>query len=120
MKSRWSTRPGRRQRELLKEGTKPDQSVITDFFDLKTVCDFIDIREKINEQSGRSKDSSIAPLLERLYQNAISNSSAKQQGNRHEFIVKQFGISLLILSGKSIYKFIQTNLGKYVLACTKF
>ena len=117
MKSRWSTRSGRRQRDLLKEGTKPGQSVITDFFNLKTVCKFIEsnneIKEKINEQCGRPKQASVSPLLERLYQNANSNMSAKKQGNRHDFVVKQFGISLLILAGKSTYEFIQANLGKY-------
>ena len=53
MNTRWSTRSGRFQRVLLKEGAKPGQRVITDYFDLKNVCDFIEsndeIKMKINE-----------------------------------------------------------------------
>ena len=50
-----------------------------------------------------------------LYNNAKTNMSATKQGNRHDFIVKQFGIALLILPGKSAYEFLQANLGKHKL-----
>lgn len=118
MNTRWSTRSGRLQRVLLKEGTKPDQRAIIDYFDLKKVYDFVErndnIKTKINRHCGRSKDSDISPLLERLYNNAKTNISATKQGNRHDFVVKQFGIAMLILAGKSTYEFLQANLGKNV------
>lgn len=101
---------------LIKEGTKPGQSVITDYFDVQKICDFIEsnneIRTQINKNCGKSLESNISPLLQRLYNNAKTNISARKQGNRHDLVVKQFGIAMLILAGKSTYEFIQANFGK--------
>ena len=59
----------------------------------------------------KTKDLNVAPLLQRLFDNAKNNFKPSKQAIRHDNVVKQFAVSLLILTGKSGYELLQSNLG---------
>ena len=65
----------------------------------------------MNSSCGRATDANVAPLLKKLFDNAQNNSSASKKGYRHDTTIKLFAVSLLILTGKSGYEFLQSNLG---------
>ena len=50
----------------------------------------------------------MAPLLQRIYENAKSN--ANKNSNRHDGVVKKFALALLILIGNAGHELLQTNL----------
>ena len=100
----------------MKEGLAPNQSFITDFFDLSSVVAAIDdmdtIRTDINSTLGREPEGSVAPILENLYRTAEKNGkNSKKNANRYSKTVKEFASSLYCLVGKSSYEFVQENLG---------
>ena len=101
----------------MKDGLKPGQREMTDYFEMDKVCHTIDdnigIKTKINDIYGQPRGSSVAPLLQRLFDNAQNNTSKSKHANRHDRVVKQFAAALLILTGKSGYELLQSNLGKY-------
>ena len=67
------------------------------------------IRTDINRLFGRKEETSVAPLLQRIYENALKNTHNKS--NRHDGVVKRFSLALLILIGKAGYELLQKNLG---------
>ena len=100
----------------MRAGLAPNQSIITDFFDLSSVVHVIEnnvtIRTEINNSIGREPEKSVAPILEELYSTAEQNSKkSKKNANRFSKTVKEFASSLYCLIGKSSYDFVQTNLG---------
>lgn len=104
----------------MKDSLKSGQTSITTFFDFKMLCQSIendiDMRERINDFCGKAKESSVAPLLQRLFDNARNNGCAgSKHANRHDLIIKQFAAALVILIGKSGYDLLQANLGQYYL-----
>ena len=101
----------------MNESLKPGQTAITDYFDIDNVSETIEmnsvLRTRINDIRGQPKESSVTPLLQRLFENAQHNGSTKSKhANRHDMVVKQFAAALLILTGKSGYELLQANLGK--------
>ena len=78
MSALWNSRSYRRQSALQKLSNDERQSYLNDFF-LPTVSSYIDEHESISSNiieacGGSTTTSSVAPILQRLYQNAVSNS----------------------------------------------
>ena len=98
----------------MKDAIKPGQTYITNYFDVEKLRNSIEenyeIRSNINEVCGKPKDSNVAPLLQRLFDNAKNNFKPSKQAIRHDNVVKLFAVSLL-LTGTSGYELLQSNLG---------
>lgn len=113
---KWNSRSFRNREKLLRASMEPDQTKITEFFDIDTfsssVNDIVFIRKKVNETLGAEEDMTIAPMLKLLYSNALNNAKVKSKsGCRHEDPVKMFAAYMFCLIGKAGYEFIQSNVG---------
>ena len=88
---------------------------IYDFFDPSDIYEIVEqtshLKGNINKVCGREETSSVAPLLEKIYNNAVKNMEKSKSGVRHDSTVKKFSLALFILLGKSGYEFLQKNLG---------
>ncbi len=88
---------------------------ITDYFNIEDFSrkadDDIEIRACINRSIGIDESKSVAPILKRLFENAVKNTDLKSKGHRHDKLIKQFAASLLCLIGPGGYEMLQANLG---------
>uniref|UniRef100_A0A7M5X9S7 Uncharacterized protein n=2 Tax=Clytia hemisphaerica TaxID=252671 RepID=A0A7M5X9S7_9CNID len=88
---------------------------ITNYFDIDNLSERVDsideIRAHVNRSIGTEETRSIAPLLKRLYENAVKNAKSEAKGHRHDTLIKQFASSLVCLIGPAGYEMIQANFG---------
>ena len=112
MSTRWNDNSYRNQRALVKAAARPGQTSILDYFDINLLCKYVEvntsIRTDINKFCGRGEEMCVAPLLQRIYENAKNNTQKKS--NRHDVAVKKFALALLILTGKAGYELLQRTL----------
>ena len=70
------------------DAIKPGQRAITDYFNFEKICNTIEenvgIRARMNDTCGRPSESNVAPLLQRIYENAQKNVSSSKHGNGHD------------------------------------
>ena len=87
---------------------------ITDFYtyvdEISDVLNGTDeLREDINLNIGKEKEDNVAPLLRKLYENALKNTS-NSRGNRHSETIVTFAAALYCLIGRSGYDMLLENL----------
>ena len=117
MSALWKTRVYRTQRALSKLANDDRQTFITDFFDISSVYNIIDenecMRTDVNNVCGVDDPTiSVAPIMQRLYENALANAANKsKKANRHDVVIKKFAASLFCIIGKSGYELLSKNLG---------
>ena len=92
-------------------------------FNVSNVSKFIDLnnvlRTNVNNVCGEKTTNSVAPILQRLYENATTNASKKSKNsNRHDVVIKKFACALYCLVGKGGYELLANNLGS-ALPCLR-
>lgn len=65
----------------------------------------------MNLAIGNDPGMSVAPLLQRLYKCAETNTSKPKQGRRYDDVIKNFGVAIYIIMGKGGYEMLRANLG---------
>ena len=112
----WSSRGYRRQRAIEAVAKAPGQTLITDFFDIKSLTNAIDsneiVRNCLNDSCGKERSLTVRPILQRLIENAEVNACKSSLNSyRHNEKITKFASSLYCLIGKSSYELLQVNLG---------
>ena len=77
------------------------------------------LRTKVNQSCGAEPTHTVAPIMQRLYENAMMNASKKtKNSNRHDVVIKKFASCLYCLVGKSGYELLASNF-KSALPCLR-
>ena len=68
------------------------------------------LRTEVNQSCGAEPTHTVAPIMLRLYENAMMNASKKtKNSNRHDVVIKKFASCLYCLVGKSGYELLASN-----------
>lgn len=72
----------------------------------------------MNRSIGREPETTVVPLLQRLYRHSESNSRRSKKGFRYDDVVKRFAVAVYILNGSSGYDLIRSNFSKSLPHCS--